>query len=345
MKTFFVLIFFVFISGYRCTAQQDTLFVAQWNLENLFDNVDDPDKLDEEFLSNGNKQWTDDRIEKKMYNLARIIRSMNNYNGPDLLGVCEVEHKYLLDTMISKYLGDKNLMSAALESPDERGIDNAVIYNSDILYLIEIKGHIVELGDGDNTRLILQCTFKIQDLDTLYLFVNHWPSRRGGEKSSEIKRITTAITLKKQIDSIIKSNSSSKIIVLGDFNDEPNNISILESLGAAPILCDSVDTIKFAKDFETELFNLSYKSWSDGSGSFKYQDDFNMLDQIIVSKPLITGSRLTYDCNSFEVYKPEMMITRSGKFKGAPFPTFGGSRYLGGYSDHFPVCAKFNIER
>jgi len=98
-----------------------------------------------------------------------------------------------------------------------------------------------------------------------------------------------------------------------------------------------------AEDFGTDLFNLSYKAWFDGSGSYKYKDDFNMLDQIIISKELLLGDKIKYACNSFEVYKPYLMITRTGKFQGAPFPTYGGSRFLGGYSDHFPVTAKFII--
>ncbi len=106
-----------------------------------------------------------------------------------------------------------------------------------------------------------------------------------------------------------------------------------------------LDRENLPEDSGTDLFNLSYKAWSDGLGSYKYKDDFNMLDQIIISKELLTGDNIKYTCNSFEVYKPYLMVTRSGKFKGTPFPTYGGSRYLGGYSDHFPVTAKFKLNR
>ncbi len=99
------------------------------------------------------------------------------------------------------------------------------------------------------------------------------------------------------------------------------------------------------EDSGTDLFNLAYKAWFDGLGSYKYKDDFNMLDQIIISKDLLLEDDLKYICNSFEVYKPYLMVTRTGKFQGAPFPTYGGSRYLGGYSDHFPVIAKFLIKQ
>jgi hypothetical protein len=94
-----------------------------------------------------------------------------------------------------------------------------------------------------------------------------------------------------------------------------------------------------------ELFNLSYQSFESGDGSYKYRDTWNMLDQIIVSGSIITGNDFRYLCNSFEVYKPEVIVTKSGKYEGTPFPTFGGRKYLGGYSDHFPVISKFKILR
>ncbi|MGQ9644153.1 MAG: endonuclease/exonuclease/phosphatase family protein, partial [Ignavibacterium sp.] len=197
------------------------------------------------------------------------------------------------------------------------------------------------------TRLILGGKFLLLSTDdTLYVFVNHWPSRRGGEYESEPRRIKAAETLRKRIDIIFSENKNAKIFIMGDFNDEPINISILNYLKAKPILCDSIEMINqiTLDEDNSELFNLAYKTFSQGEGSYKHQNDWNMLDQIIVSKELIIGAKVRYLCNSFQVYKPEFMITKSGKYKGAPFPTYGGNRYLGGYSDHFPVTAKFIFE-
>jgi len=346
MKNILLLFIVLTISNVGCAQQKnDTLFVAHWNLENLFDTINDPITEDEEFLPSGAKEWNDERLDKKMYNLSRVIRSMNNDNGLDLLGVCEVEHQSVLDTMISKYLSDNNLKVAYLESPDGRGIDNGIIYNTRKFSLLEIKGHRVDMGSGYETRLIIEGIFLFEKKDTIYFFVNHWPSRRGGEDESEIKRISAAKTLRSVVDSIMNKNISSNVIIVGDFNDEPTNISITEHLKAQPFFCDSLDYENLPEDFETDLFNLSYKAWFDGLGSYKYKDDFNMLDQIIISKELLLGEKIKYVCNSFEVYKPDLMITRTGKFQGAPFPTYGGSRYLGGYSDHYPVTAKFLIKK
>jgi predicted extracellular nuclease len=340
-KVFLIIISLTIISCAQ--TKKDTLFVAHWNLENLFDTVDDPKTIDEEFLPNGSKEWTSERLDKKLYNLSRVISSMNDDRGPDILGVCEVEHQAVLDTMCNKYLNNKNYKIAYLESPDERGIDNGLIYNGNRLFLLSVKGLTIDLGNNDQTRLILFATLQLDKKDTLYCFVNHWPSRRGGEVESEWTRVKAAQTLKKVVDELLTNNANSKIIIVGDFNDEPNNVSITENLKAAPFICDSVSSNNLIEDKQTELYNLAYKSWSNGNGSYFYREDFNMLDQIIVSKNMIVGNELNYICNSFEVYKPSMMVTRTGKFKGAPFPTYGGSRYLGGYSDHFPVIAKFKI--
>jgi exonuclease III len=129
-------------------------------------------------------------------------------------------------------------------------------------------------------------SFLFQKKDTIHFFVNHWPSRRGGEEESQPRRMKVAQTIRNIVDSLLKVNIDSKIIIVGDFNDEPTNISITETLKAQPFFCDSLEDETMNEDFETNLFNLSYKAWFDGMGSFFYQSDFNMLDQIIYLKLL-----------------------------------------------------------
>jgi predicted extracellular nuclease len=346
MKSLFTVLSFIILFNISfAQTKPDTLFVAHWNLENLFDAIDDPEKNDEEFLNSSEKEWTEERLEKKIYNLSRIISSMNNNNGPDILGVCEVEHQSLLDTMINKYLFNMNYKISYMESPDGRGIDNGLIYNSKIFSVLSVKGLQVNLDDGYKTRLILYTKLLSQKADTIHFFVNHWPSRRGGEDKSEVNRISAATTLRRTLDSLYNININSKIIIVGDFNDEPVNISINDYLKAKPFFCDTINLNTFREDNETDLFNCSYAAFYNEQGSYKYKDDFNMLDQIIISKNLLIGNNITYVCNSFEVFKPSLMVTRTGKFQGSPFPTYGGSRYLGGYSDHFPVTAKFIINK
>ncbi len=335
------IIFLIALSRVALPQSSDTITVGNWNLENLFDTIDDPNKNDEEFLPSSSKEWTIDRLNTKLYNLSRVIRSMNNNKGADILGVCEVEHQSLLDSMIIKFLHDKNYKVAYKESPDGRGIDNGLIYNGDLFSLLSIKSDTIKLDDGYPTRLILNANLITKDKDTLHVYVNHWPSRRGGEEKSEKNRVRAAQTLKHDIENNFKQNAKSKIIIIGDFNDEPNNNSILKELNAVPFYCDTTNHIESYK----ELYNLAYPSFANGLGSYKYRDDWNMLDQVIISGALIDSKNIHYVCNSFEVYKPLMMVTRSGKYEGAPFPTYGGSRYLGGYSDHYPVITKFVLAR
>ena len=325
-------------------SKDDTLFIAFWNLENLFDTIDDTEKNDEEFLPGGDKEWTDERLDIKLNHIARVIRSMNNSNGPDLLGVCEVEHQSMLDSLISRYLDDFNYNIAYVESPDKRGIDNGLIYNSNIFKLLSVEGEIVHLKDDWPTRPIVHVRLIYKSIDTISVYVNHWPSRSGGKEKSEPNRVAAASTLRKSVDEDFNLNPNAKIIVIGDFNDEPTNISVLETLNANPFKCDS---LKAENIFNTvrELFNTSYQAYEDGLGTYKYRDDWNLLDQIIISGDLINDPEFYYICDSFNIYKPYFMVTNSGKYKGTAFPTYGGRRYLEGYSDHFPVTAKFLTRR
>lgn len=345
MNRFFIIFLFFTLPGFvACQTEDDTLFVAFWNLQNLFDTIDDPSSSDEEFLPNSELEWTRDRLDKKMYNLARVIRMMNDEKGPDILGVCEVENQAVLEEMVGKYLQDYNYKIAHLESPDKRGIDNGLIYKSDKFKLLNVQADTVYLDDGWPTRLIFGANLLTNENINVTVFVNHWSSRSSGQLETETNRITAAQTLRNAVDRIFDVDSLANIFIIGDFNDDPVNVSLLETLKANPIKCDSVIT-ELEMKTENELFNLSYQAFENGEGSYKYRDTWNMLDQIIVSGSIIVGNNFSYICNSFEVFKPEIIVTRSGQYEGTPFPTYGGRRYLGGYSDHFPVIAKFKIIR
>jgi len=344
MTKFLLILIFLIQSLIFASGKDSTLFVAFYNLENLFDTEDDPTTDDSEFLSDSQKGWNQERLERKMYNIARVFRSMNDGKAPDVIGICEVEHEFLLDSMNNQFLRDKKYKSVSPNSPDGRGIQTGIMFKSDKFKLLEVFADTVKLKGRSRTRLILGTALLFNNTDTIYFFVNHWPSRRGGQEESEINRITAANALRTRIENIFYKSPNAKIIIMGDLNDEPNNISILEHLKAKPFLCEVESNEKLSQvDDETDLFNLSYQQFSEGVGSYKYQDDWNMLDQIIVSRNLVVGNKIKYICNSFEVYKPDFIVTKSGKYQGAPFPTYAGNRYLGGYSDHYPVVAKFIV--
>jgi hypothetical protein len=339
----FLTTFILFILPLFSFAQinSDTLFVAFWNLQNLFDVIDDPAKNDEDFLPSGEMEWTEERLDKKLYNLARVIRLMNSNRGPDLLGYCEVENEPVIKLLIDKYLSDLDYKSAHIESPDNRGIDNGLIYRETEFSLLNVQADTVQLADGSPTRLIFGANLLYKN-KPMTVFVNHWPSRRGGREESEPNRIIAANKQREAVDRIFINDPSARIFVIGDLNDDPVNISVLENLRAHPVKCDTIRA-EFEVEWKGELFNLSYQSYENGFGSYKFRDTWNMLDQIIVSGSLLTDNQFYYICNSFEVHQPEYIVTQSGDYEGTPFPTFGGRRHLGGYSDHFPVTAKFVI--
>ncbi len=316
----------------------DTLYIASWNVENLFDNIDDPNKNDEEYTESGRKEWSSKRIDRKMNNLAEVIESMNDGKGPSILGITEVEHKHLLDTLISRHFVDINYKIAYAESPDKRGIDNCIIYDADQFSLERIDTLIVDLASGYPTRYIFQADLMHNNGTKLNVFVNHWPSRRGGEEKSRPNREKAASVLRARIDELFNAVENSFIIVMGDLNDEPNNTSVLNVLNAKFYNCDL--------DIDPQsLFNLSSSVFEEGLGTYLYRGDWNMLDQIIVSSDLITSPNFQYVCNSFELFAPKFLLTKSGQYKGAATPTFGGSKYLGGYSDHIPIGAKFIVKK
>lgn len=308
----------------------DGIYVAAWNLENLFDTVDDPLKRDEDFLPSGENKWTDERLKIKMENLGRVVNFMNEGKGPDILAVQEVENKNVLEKAL-QFFPERNYKLGYIESPDNRGIDNAVIYDADLFDLTGLNGSYVFLDDKYPTRLILHAVFEYLDND-IHILVNHFPSRRGGAEESEPDRIAAAEVLKEVIEKIECMNSEANIIALGDFNDEPDNRSIKKVLGAQNYNCE--------KSTSEGLYNLSYQTFEEGTGSYFYRKDWNMLDQIIISDDLTDE----YICGSFKIIKPDFMITKSGYYKGSARPTFGGRNYLGGFSDHFPVSAKFNFK-
>ncbi len=313
----------------------DSFYLASWNVENLFDTEDDPAIDDEEFLPLSRKQWNGHKLSQKIENLKKVIEFMNNQNSPDILGVQEVENFGILERLKNQLT--RNYEIAYAESPDNRGIDNGLLYDKEKFEYVSHQGLEVQLPDDWPTRLILEVQLKHISGEEFYIFVNHWPSRSGGLERSEPNRIAAAQSLKKRVDELVLTDEKINIVIIGDFNDEPNNVSIVEDLETADFFCGENLNTSF------KLFNLATNVFLNGEGTYLYRGDWNMLDQIIVSRGLLDNEKFEFVCGSFEIIKPEFMVTKEGNYKGASIPTFGGRSYLGGYSDHFPVGAKFKL--
>ena len=310
--------------------ESESLRVAFWNFENFFDPFVDSTRVYNEFTENGSQHWTTSRFYKKRNNLYKAILSISENEPLAILGIAEIENQYVLNMLFNKTpLKTYNYRIIHYESSDKRGIDVAMVYCLDKLQLLHSEP--IKLINPNNptnpiikTRDILYAKFSDRHNDTLHIFVNHWPSRYGGERETIKLRKLAAKTLKHKVDSIVsKHYTTPKIIIMGDFNDTPEDPSIKD------ILC--------AGDALVNLFADEKKLGFEGT--LKHQYTWQIFDQIIVTNSLLykeTG--LVYKKNSATIFHADFLFEKDESFGGVRlFRTYVGPKYYGGYSDHLPV--------
>ncbi|MEA1898616.1 MAG: endonuclease/exonuclease/phosphatase family protein, partial [Bacteroidota bacterium] len=255
--------------------------IVFYNIENLFDFEDDPLTMDEDFTPGSEKKWDKEKYLKKTQDISKVLSSIGKRSLPAIIGLAEVENeKVLIDLINTENLKKGNYGIVHYDSPDKRGIDVAILYRKD-LYKIESHKSIPINFPRDTilTRDILMVKGKTNDSENLFVFVNHWKSRSGGMAVTEHKRNYSAVVLRKAVDSILNFEPKAKIIILGDFNDEPTNRSIHQILQA---------NNKRKNRNPRDLYNLMYDMHNLGdSGTYHYSGSWNMLDQIIVSQALL----------------------------------------------------------
>ncbi len=330
-------LFISLVPGENCISQTFTsstgLDVLFYNVENLFDTRDDTLKLDEEFLPEGSRHWSKSKYNEKINHIYKTLIASGEWDPPALIGLCEVENEKVLKHLVyGTPLSKMEFGFVHYESPDRRGIDVALLYRKEIFLPLYSKAIHVSMKDnpGFRTRDILYVKgiFPFNG-DTLHVFVNHWPSRRGGMLESEHKRINAARILRKNLDSLFLISEHPAILIMGDFNDTPENTSIKAGLNA-----------KSLKDRITPqtITNLAESS-EVGMGSYKYQGVWQQLDQIMVSGVLLMENNSLYvDRNSFTIVQPEFLLRNDDKNLGEmPYRTYSGFKYEGGFSDHLPV--------
>lgn len=301
--------------------------IGFYNVENLFDTHDDPDKDDDEFLPSAERQWTDERYADKIVKLSTVISKLGN-SLPAIVGLCEVENKAVIEDLTKANALKKGKYAVVhYESPDMRGIDVGLMYRKDKFKVIYSKPIAVPLPKPERpTRDILYVKGKVTKGPELHVFVNHWPSRWGGAEESEFKRIAAARTLKANIDSILGTDPDALIISMGDFNDYPYNKSITEVLGA-----DSLNS-------SSTLVNLMSGLEKEHRGSFNYRGDWGFLDQIIVTRTLTDYELPDIVTSSTKPFFFDEMVYTDEKYGDEkPNRSYGGTTYYGGYSDHLPV--------
>lgn len=309
--------------------------VGFYNFENLFDTIDTPDVNDTEFTPNGGKGWNTSKYQEKLGNLAYVINSMGTDKaaaGISVLGVSEIENVLVLEDLVAHpALEKKDFGIIHHDSPDERGIDVALLYRKNHFTVENTETFYVELfrddGSINYTRDVMLVSGFL-DGDKMHFLVNHWPSRSGGEKRSEGGRAKAADVNRMVLDSLYANEPDAKIIVMGDLNDNPTNVSVTEHLGAA-------NKMKELK--HKDIFNPMGELFKKGYGSNAWRDSWSLFDQVIVSKPLLENKNNGYKFFKAEIHSKQFLKQPIGQYKGYPFRTFVGSAYQGGYSDHFPV--------
>ena len=305
-----------------------------YNVENLFDTKDDSLKNDAEFLPQGEKYWTWKKYQDKCSKVAKIITAVGGWELPEIVGLCEIENKRTLNGILySTPLKKANYKTIHKESPDHRGIDVALFYQPDRFFPIDTSFLKLNYKKSSHstTREILYVKGATHTDDTLHIFVNHWPSRWGGQLESEHKRISAALLLRNKVDSIFNTNAKAKIIIMGDFNDYPNNKSLTKALKASEPNKDIINN---------ELYNLaSILETKSSIASHKYKGIWGMLDQFIVSGALMnTNGILQAQPNNMFLFAPNYLLETDNSYKGIrPCRTYIGYKYHGGFSDHLPV--------
>ncbi len=308
--------------------------MVTYNVENLFDIKDDSLKDDSEFLPYGMKNWNYEKYTNKIRQLYKVIANIGGDNMPDILCLTEIENRYVLQDLIERSpLNDFDYGIIHEESPDPRGIDVGFLYRKTTF--IPLRHDIIRIkfpmDSTSKTRDILMVEGLLNNFDTIHIFVCHFPSRRGGEVASEPRRSFVASQVRIRVDSLLDINPNANIIITGDFNDEPTNNSIYDTLNAKGNL-DSKNN--------RELYNFMYDmKVNKGLGTYKFQGYWNMLDHYIVSRSLLTGkNKLLTPPDAAEIFKPSWLEQADDEAPGTkPFRTYAGPNYYGGYSDHFPV--------
>jgi predicted extracellular nuclease len=308
------------------------LTVAFYNLENLFDTQDDPAINDADFLPTGANQWDEAKLRIKMDNMARVISQLGDEDGPELLGVCEVENRGVLETLVAnKALKKRGYEIVHIDSHDERGIDCALLYKKKRFLPLYSQAFAVALPDPkDRTRDVLLVKGIVDGKHDLTVMVNHWPSRRGGPEKSATARDAAAATVRHLVDSIQALDPQASILIMGDLNDGPTDHSLHEVLKAGKDSTEAMTTL---------LYNPMYKMEADGYGTLKYKSEWDLFDQIIMSAPLLSHKApLRYSPCSANVYNPSWMRVPDGEYVDGPKRTYIGKNFKSdGFSDHFPV--------
>ena len=306
--------------------------IAFYNLENLFDTIVDPDTnkiLQDDFTPDGPHHWDSKKYYQKLDNMSKVIRLLGTDlagTPPMVVGVSEVENEnVLIDLVNTKNLKEYNYGIVHYESPDRRGIDVALLYRKDFIKIKHSENVPLKANFRTRSQLVVEAEL---DGETLYFIVNHWPSRRGGEKRSSPRREAAAALARSLADSILNIHTNAKIILMGDLNDQPTNKSVKKVFNTS-------GDIKNVKN--GQFYNTMEHFYKKGVGTGAWRDTWSLFDQLIISPSFLEKDRTHWVFYKSYIFNRPFLINPEGRFKGYPLRSFVGNTWQGGYSDHFPV--------
>ena len=311
--------------------------IAFYNVENLFDTINDINKNDEASPIMEIKFNRSEIYKKKVNNMARVIADIGSdrvNESPSIVGLSEVENRNVIEDLLNhKHLLNKNYEIVHYDSPDERGVDVGLIYNKNVFKVNSTKSHELIIYDNKSSKrnytrdqLVVS---GLLDNELIHIIVNHWPSRSGGEERSRAGRMAAAALNKNIIDSLQNKYKNAKIITMGDFNDDPHDDSMKKILGAK----------KYIKDVKKNgIYNPMESILSDeGIGSNAYRDVWQLFDQILVTEPFLNKKYDSYQFYKAGIFNKSYLINKAGRYKGYPFRSFSWGSFTDGYSDHLPA--------
>lgn len=342
-KRFGLYLFFLalHLTCFSFLVAQEKFRIVFYNAENLYDTKDNPDTNDDDLTPAGQLHWTNYRYWKKLGNISRVIDSVGGKYPPAIIGLCEVENDSVLYDLTKRASLRKHKYEYLItDSKDWRGSNIALLYQRDQMKILSKRSYTPVIDSARTTRDILHVTGKVVNGEILDIFVCHFPSRSEGIKRTRPYRIECAKVLRQKVDSLFNIRKKANVIIMGDFNDYPYDISLADTLRALPLE---------SKTRSKSLYNLFYHNSRVKNmtiGTYKYRGKWNYLDQFIVSGNLIDlQSNIRIVNRQANPYTADFLMEKDNeKYGGSkPFRTYIGYKYLGGFSDHLPIYMDMHI--
>ena len=325
-----------FVNHKQATTMSTPFSLMFYNTENFYDTVNDPQTMDDEFTPEGAMQWDEKKFHNKAYKIAHVIAQIVAPDIPSVVGLAEIENKTVIEALLNELRKEKITTYGFIhyDSPDERGSDVALLYDTHTFSVYESHPILIHLpGIEDRTRDILHVVGKTKNDVQLHIFIIHFPSRREGIEKSERRRSAVAGELRNAIEKLQQSNPSAHIIVMGDFNDTPDNKSVTDALQAQN---------SFADIIPNQLYNLLYPKHQKGLGT-TFHRGWLLFDQILVSGNLLLSDKIRFNAQDADIYNPRYLL----HFGKRRIPTTNRTyrrHYTGGYSDHLPIYLKTELK-